>query len=73
MKKYMIDDKKLMISYQPLSAKNLPNFFRIVFINPDLEENNIDEIIKLLEEYGDRATYEISNILGSDSDHHQDH
>ena len=40
-KKEMMESGDLMISYQPF--KNLPNFFRIVFINPEF--NDLDFII----------------------------
>ena len=47
----MLLDGKIMLSYQPLETLNLPNFFRIVFINPDLEEKDLDNILKLVDGY----------------------
>jgi glutamate decarboxylase len=47
-KKKMLYTGKILISYQPLESMNLPNFFRIVFINPSLTNNDIDNIINIL-------------------------
>ncbi len=39
----------------------LPNFFRIVFINPDLCEEDLDRIIDLMIKYGDIAKKKLKN------------
>lgn len=51
-KEYMLKTGKILISYQPLESMRLPNFFRIVFINPELEENDLDKIIITFDELG---------------------
>lgn len=53
-KQKMLEDGEIMISYQPLhfNGENLPNFFRIVFINPKVDFRHLDRIIELIENYG---------------------
>ena len=49
-KRKMLEDGKIMISYQPHGS--LPNFFRIVFINPLVTFSDLDKVIELIDEYG---------------------
>ncbi len=51
-KKEMLKEGKIMISYQKLESINPYNFFRIVFINPSLKNDDLDYIIKKIDYYG---------------------
>lgn len=48
-KKLMIEEGKIMIGYS--STKGSPYFWRIVFCNPYVTEEQVLESMKMLEEY----------------------
>ncbi|RWS13200.1 glutamate decareboxylase-like protein [Dinothrombium tinctorium] len=52
-KSKMMERGNLMVNYQPLKSKNLPNFFRIVFTcYPPTTENDIDFVLDEIENIG---------------------
>ena len=51
-KKKMLFKGEMMISFQPLSCWKLENFFRIVFIKSELTPNDLDQIIKNINDIG---------------------
>jgi glutamate/tyrosine decarboxylase-like PLP-dependent enzyme len=60
-KEKMVKEGTMMISYQPMHHYKLPNFFRIVFINPLLEEKDLNNVIDLILKYGDEVCKENDN------------
>lgn len=50
LKEKMMKSGKMMISYQPLGE--LPNFFRIVFINSELTFEEIDKLVEMIDQLG---------------------
>lgn len=50
-KKKMVDQGDMMVSYQKSESENLPNFFRIVIINPNLVEKDLDDLIAMFQSY----------------------
>ena len=59
MKKKMVYDGKILISYQPLESMNLPNFFRIALIDPELNDTDLDKILILIDDYGKKVMHDL--------------
>lgn len=51
-KKKMLSEGNMMISFQPLSCWKLENFFRIVFIRSELQTTDLDIIIQNIDSIG---------------------
>jgi hypothetical protein len=57
-KRRMMENGSLMISYQPLSTKGLPNFFRLTLTCfPQPTKEDMDYIINEIERLGQDITY----------------
>lgn len=57
MKEALLYDGRLMINYQPM--KDLPNFFRMVFHDSRLIIEDLENILSILEEVGDRVANQL--------------
>lgn len=57
-KKRMMESSTLMISYQPLSTKGLPNFFRLTLsCFPQSTKEDMDFVINEIERLGQNINY----------------
>ncbi|RWS23086.1 glutamate decareboxylase-like protein, partial [Leptotrombidium deliense] len=55
----MMKEGKLMVNYQPLTSKNLPNFFRLVFTCfPATTKEDVDFLVNEIEKLGNNSCFE---------------
>jgi glutamate decarboxylase len=50
MKQRMLEDGEMMISYQ--TNKWLPNFFRMIIVNPKVTHEHLDYVVSYLQDIG---------------------
>ena len=58
LKGMMMDEGTMMVNYQPITAKKLPNFFRMVLTcQPEVQKSTMDFVISEIERIGSRLTF----------------
>ena len=54
----MLERGTMMINYQPITCKNLPNFFRMVLTcQPEVEKKSMEFVIEEIERIGNELTF----------------
>ena len=54
----MMDEGTMMVNYQPITAKNLPNFFRMVLTcQPEVQRSSMDLAVSEIERIGRQLTF----------------
>lgn len=54
----MMEEGTMMVNYQPITVKNLPNFFRMVLTcQPEVQKSSMDLVISEIERIGSGLTF----------------
>eukprot|EP01080_Neovahlkampfia_damariscottae_P005953 gene5953-9781_t len=61
-KKEMLLHGEMMVNYQPLNSGGLQNFFRIILIREDLQTKDLERVIELFEQFGEKVINNLTEI-----------